>query len=148
MPRSPFVDDQLDAMLTIVLSHHRPMLVDEVLYSHGRLEQLVILRGGKIHRVAFARNPIVGLALRHVPGIVMQPPTVEAIEQPGAFFGSPGKEPAGPIQVTAVRSRRNILSPDAVAWHGGREAPILRRIFFRREVAATAPRLITDAPKL
>src|SRR3984893_11098548 len=78
----------------------------------------------------------------------MQPPAVKAIEQPGAFFGGPGKESPSPVEVTAVRPRRDMLEADAVAWHGGREASILRRIFFRREVATTAPRLITDAPKL
>src|SRR6266498_3953604 len=70
------------------------------------------------------------------------------MEQPGAFLSSLGKKASGPIEVTAVCTGSDKLVGHAISGHGCCEASILRRVFFRRQVAATAPRFIPDAPEL
>src|SRR5678815_4235679 len=78
---------------------------------------------------------------------MMQAKTIDAVEESWAFFSYLREEPTRPVEVVDVGARRDELKIDAVTRDGSREATVLGRVFFRREVAPAAPRLVADAPE-
>src|SRR5262245_19768115 len=56
------------------------------------------------------------------------------------------KEPATPIQITAVRAGADKGRLDSVSRHPLGKAAIFSGVFFGSEVSSTTPRFISDAP--
>src|SRR5215213_9788479 len=105
-----------------------------------------MLRVVELQRVTLGREPIVGPAETEIPGVVMQAPTEDAIEQAAIFLGSPGKESAGPVEVVDVGAGSDETQVNAVTRNGSRETPVFGGILFGCQVSATAPRFIADTP--
>src|SRR5678815_3623155 len=99
VPRAPLIDDQLDAVLPIVLAHDGPMLVDERLHAVGFTKQFIVLGGVKIERVPLCGKPVVGPAESKIPGVMMKAKTIDAVEESWTFFSYLREEPTRPVEV-------------------------------------------------
>src|SRR5687767_12799279 len=88
--------------------------------------------------------PIGSTTPAHVPGIVVHRPSPHAAKRsPLVEFG---KKTARPIQITAIWAGADKRQVHSVPGNPRSETPVLRCIFFRRKVAATAPRFVSHAP--
>src|SRR5216683_2416344 len=111
VPRAPFINNELDLSPGINLAHHGPVI--------GRV---------------LSRDFFSGAA-----AVVMKPPTIEIAKKVFPFLSQLGEEPACPTPVGAVRTRTNESKFHAIPWYPRDKPTKLSRVFFRRQIPATAP---------
>ena len=136
VPRAPFVDGDLHLVRRIGFGHRGPVLRDKRLHAIGAHEQVVPVVGRELH----------GVAIAGAAAVVVERPGEDAVERAGAARRERLEEPRRPLAIAAVGSSGDELDRDAESRHPRRVAPELGRVFFGREVAAAAPRLVADAP--
>src|ERR1017187_4022732 len=101
IPRSPFVDNQLDPVLRIFLAHNLPVAVDKPLHAVSFAHEFVPVHGLKIDGVALALDPVLCLPAAEIPSIVMKRPPVDGAQFPSSLVHDFLKETSGPRPVIA-----------------------------------------------
>src|SRR6266849_7701583 len=129
VPRAPFINNELDLSPGINLAHYGPVIVDERLHAIGFAQQFIPF----IRRV-LSRDFFSGAA-----AVVMKPPTIEIAKKVLPFLSQLGEEPACPTPVGAVRTRTNESKFHAIPRYPRDKPTKLSRVFFRRQIPATAP---------
>src|ERR1051326_83045 len=108
-------------MTAVHFAHHTPVRRDERLHQIRFVEDLVVLLGVELARVALAGVPVRGAAGAGVPGIMMQRESPSVV-QGGADLV---EEAARPAQLARVGTGGNELQTLAVARRPRRVAAVL-----------------------
>src|SRR5687767_3810441 len=111
------------------------------------MEQFVVFRGIKLQGITLGGKPIVSPPESEIPGVMVETPTIDTVEEKPALLRGFREEATRPIEVVDIGARRNELQIDSKTWDCRREAPVFSSVLLRSKVPAASPGLVADSPK-
>ena len=131
-PRPPFVDNQPDAVLRIILVHNRQMTANGVIHPCSITQGEVVFIRIKIRCAAFVFPYMRNRVMMHRDGVKITPGALHQLVRPVPVAGAGPAGDAVELVVTVVAAERLVTA-------------VFVGIVFRAHVAAAAPAFVAHA---
>src|SRR5256885_363540 len=131
VPRTPLIDDELDAVLTVKFTHDLPVPCNEAFHALAFAQNLVPVHGIKLNCVPFSLFPIVRTPTTEIPSVMVKRPTVDAAQLRRPLANNFLEEAARPAPVIGIGTRGNQRERLAVVGQPSRVSAEFSGIFLR-----------------